>query len=197
MTIAISPPLTLEDVTNGPALRTIELIHLAADEDRSDAPWTANTVDSAGIDMNYYPHFIADELRRVVNYYQGHEFAGFIEVRNSSPSQSPVSRFTVANRHVETVAPHLVWPDGPMAVDSVPEEWLQAAFDAIGRSGTDDGDGQVRHAVAALLPLMRARISAEVEAYAESIGWYEAGGVWAEALDVIRQKPWTRRGGVR
>jgi hypothetical protein len=39
--------------------------------------------------------------------------------------------------------------------------------------------------------LARRQIAAELEAHAESIGWYEGGGVWAEALDVIRQEPWT------
>lgn len=72
----------------------------------------------------------------------------------------------------------------------IPDEMLQAAFDAIGRSGTSDGDEQVRNVVAALLPLVREQIAAELEAHAESIGWYEGGGVWAEALDVIRRKPW-------
>lgn len=42
-------------------------------------------------------------------------------------------------------------------------------------------------------PSARQQIAAELEAHAESIGWYEGGGVWAEALDVIRQEPWTWR----
>jgi len=39
----------------------------------------------------------------------------------------------------------------------------------------------------------RQQIASELEAHAESIGWYEGGGVWADAIDVIRQEPWTRR----
>ncbi|HEY0936969.1 MAG TPA: hypothetical protein VGD91_24945 [Trebonia sp.] len=49
----------------------------------------------------------------------------------------------------------------------------------------------IQAALAAVLPELRERIAGEVEAHAESIGWYEGGGVWAEALDVIRQEPWT------
>jgi hypothetical protein len=45
----------------------------------------------------------------------------------------------------------------------VPDEWLQAAFNAIGHSGTGDGDDQVRRVVAALLPLMRERIALNLE----------------------------------
>lgn len=40
----------------------------------------------------------------------------------------------------------------------VPDEWLQAAFDAIGRSGAADGDEQMRNVLAAVLPLYRQRM---------------------------------------
>ena len=33
---------------------------------------------------------------------------------------------------------------------------------------------------------MRDRVAADIEAWAEGIGWYEDGGVWADAIDVAR-----------
>lgn len=48
-----------------------------------------------------------------------------------------------------------------------------------------------RAGLAAAIPLIqqqtRAAIAAELEAHAEDIGWYEGGGVWAEALGVIQR----------
>lgn len=110
-TISIDPPLTLDDVKDGPELRTIELIHLRAGGERFPVePWTANTIDARDSGMNYYPHFIVDELQQVVDYYADREFAGCIEVRNSSPSMAPVFRCYVRERRVEMVAPTLMWP---------------------------------------------------------------------------------------
>lgn len=109
--ISITPPLTLDNVKDGPELRTIELIHLRADgEPFPVEPWTANAIDARDSGMNYRPEFIAAELQQVVDYYIDREFTGFIEVRNSSPSQAPVARYYVRGRRVETVTPTLVWP---------------------------------------------------------------------------------------
>lgn len=73
----------------------------------------------------------------------------------------------------------------------VPDEWLQAAFDAIGRSASSDGDEQVRHVITAIMPLLRQRVAGDIERYAESIGWYEGGGVWADAIHVAQNgKGW-------
>lgn len=160
-TISITPPLTLDDLEDGPELRTIELIHLRADGEPFPAePWTANAIDARDSGMNYRPEFIGTELQQVVDHYASREFVGFIEVRNSSPNQAPVARYYARGRRVEMMTRTLVWPgDEPQAVP----------------------------------PSARQQIAAELESHAESIGWYEGGGVWAEALDVIRQEPWTRR----
>lgn len=112
--ITIDPPLTLDDVKDGPELRTIELIHLRANGASFPVePWTANTIHARDSGMNYRPEFIADELQQVVDYYADREFAGFIEVRNSSSSQAPVARYYVRGRRVKTVTPALVWPGEP------------------------------------------------------------------------------------
>ena len=60
----------------------------------------------------------------------------------------------------------------------VPDEWLQAAFDAIGRSGAADGDEQMRNVLAAVLPLYRQRMrNGDIE-YAAGLeaGDTKAGG---------------------
>lgn len=49
--------------------------------------------------------------------------------------------------------------------------------------------------LAAVLPLVREQIAAEIEAHAESIGWYVDSDAWTDALDVIRQESWTQTGG--
>jgi hypothetical protein len=110
--ITIDPPLTLDDVKDGPELRTIELIHLKVDGNRFlGLPWDANAIDARDSGMNYYPHFIADEIQQVLDYYTDREFTGFIEVRNSSPSSAPIFRYYVLGRQVETASPTLSWPD--------------------------------------------------------------------------------------
>ena len=111
-TITITPPLMMDDIKDGPELRTIELIHLRADgETFPVGPWTTNTIEpSISAGMNYHPEFIAAELQQVVDYYADREFGGFIEVRNSSPNQAPVARYYVRGRRVEVVTPMLVWP---------------------------------------------------------------------------------------
>ncbi|NUQ98288.1 MAG: hypothetical protein HOY79_17650 [Streptomyces sp.] len=104
--------MTLDDVRDGPELRTIELIHLRADGATLPVgPWTANTIDARDSGMNYRPHLIVSELQQVLDYYADREFAGFIEVRNSSPDMAPIFRYYVRGRRVVMVASDLVWPD--------------------------------------------------------------------------------------
>lgn len=111
-TIRIDPPLTLDDVKDGPELRTIELIHLRCEGGSFPVePWTANTIDARDSGMNYRPHFIVSELQQVLEYYADREFTGFIEARNSSPDMAPIFRYYARNRRVVMVAPELVWPD--------------------------------------------------------------------------------------
>ena len=71
---------------------------------------------------------------------------------------------------------------------TVPDEWLQAAFDAIGRSNGADGDDQVRAILAAVLPLhrewlaghfddisaSRARASQQTEGYSQAMAHIQA-----------------------
>jgi uncharacterized protein (DUF2267 family) len=62
------------------------------------------------------------------------------------------------------------------------------------RSGMGD-EMAARRILAAVLPLVREQIAAEIEAHAESIGWYVDIDAWTDALDVIRQESWTQTGG--
>lgn len=142
-TISIVPALTLDDVKDGPELRTIELIHLkTADERLPIDPWTANTIEpSVCAGMNYYPHFIVSELQQVVDYYTDREFTGCIEVRNSSPSVAPVLRYYVRERRVWAMAPTLVWPgedpgQDPMVADA--RALAKALFDRMRDFVPDD-----------------------------------------------------------
>lgn len=82
----------------------------------------------------------------------------------------------------------------------VPAEYVEAGADTIhahyaANPADESEENAIRILLAAVLPLHRHQIAAELEAHAESIGWYEGGGVWAEALDVIKRKPWTVRDG--
>lgn len=81
----------------------------------------------------------------------------------------------------------------------VPDELVRAALKpwcpqcslTVGHQPMSDHEEDARTILAAALPLyakrVRTAVAAELEVHAESIGWYEGGGVWAEALDVIRQ----------
>lgn len=109
--ITITPPLTLDDIKDGPALCTIELIHLKANGNRFlGLPWEVNTIDARDSGMNYRPHFIVSELQQVLEYYADRTFTGFIEARNSSPDMAPIFRYYVRDRRVVMVAPELMWP---------------------------------------------------------------------------------------
>lgn len=93
----------------------------------------------------------------------------------------------------------------PMDPAAVPNDVVRAALKqycthcslTVGRQPISDHEEEARIILAGAMPLiqqqMREVVAAEVESHAESIGWYEAGGVWAEAIDVIKQEPWTRR----
>lgn len=78
---------------------------------------------------------------------------------------------------------------------NAPEELVWAAYRELQRTDRElpvETLTLARDVLAAVLPLHRQQIAAEVEAHAESIGWYEDGGVWADAIDVIKQERWTR-----
>lgn len=138
-TITIDPPLALDDVKDGPELRTIELIHLRADGATLPVgPWTANTIDARDSGMNYRPHFIVSELQQVLDYYADREFTGFIEARNSSPDMAPIFRYYVRDRRVVMVAPELVWPDDEANAATCPKCASSDITTAYGTQGTDE-----------------------------------------------------------
>ena len=87
------------------------------------------------------------------------------------------------------------WPE-PMPLRDVPTELIVCSTRHVeewfkGGAIEYEDDDPVAVILAAVLPLIqqqtRAAVAAELEAHAESIGWYEGGGVWAEALDVIQR----------
>lgn len=110
--IRINPPLTLDDVKDGPKLRTIELVHLKANGNFFlGLPWIANAIKARDDGMNYRPHFIVSELQQVLEYYADREFVGYIEAHSCSSDMAPIFRYYVRDRRVVMVAPELVWPD--------------------------------------------------------------------------------------
>lgn len=195
--ITISPPLTWAEIRNGVGVSDVS-VRIVEDIVNTETGQTKVLTGDAIVPLEmgtYTGHSVVEDIQAIVDYYgKRHTFAGHIQVEWDPGFGDPVpQRYVVVDGRVETVTPRLVWPGEPVPpADGVPDEWLQAAFDAIGRSGTSDGDEQVRHVVAALLPLMRGQVAGEVEAHAESIGWHEGGGVWADALAVVRQEPWTQ-----
>ena len=121
--IRISPPLTMDEIKDGPELSTIELIHLREPGEPfpSAEPWTANTIDYAD-GATRYPEPVHAELQLVVDHYAGHEFTGYIEIRSISPSQPPVSRYVMRDRLVVRLDPFIGWP--PMQADDPSEDGL-------------------------------------------------------------------------
>lgn len=98
--IRISPPLTMDEIKDGPELRTIELIHLREPGEPfpSAEPWTANTID------------YADGATR------------YLEIRNISPGQPSISRYVMRDRLVVRLDPFIGWP--PMQADGPSEDGL-------------------------------------------------------------------------
>lgn len=121
--IRISPPLSMDEIKDGPELCTIELIHLREPGEPfpSAEPWTANTIDYAD-GATRYPEPVHAELQSVVDYYAGHEFTGYLEIRNISPGQPPVSRYVMRDRLVVRLDPFIGWP--PMQADDPSEDGL-------------------------------------------------------------------------
>jgi len=148
--ISITPSLTFAEIKSFGDFRTVYCVPAEGGGAGALEPSTG---------MNYRPSFVQWHLQDIIDHFPAHEFAGYVEYRNTSEDQPPVARYYVRGRRVEMVTPTLVWPDDPQPVSGA----------------------------------ARQQIAAELEAHAESIGWYEGSGVWAEALDVVRREPWTRR----
>jgi hypothetical protein len=114
--ITITPPLSVQEFSHID-FRTVELIP-------ADGPDGGADRLAARTGTNYRPEWMRQHLQDIVDTFAAHEFTGYIEVRNTSPSHPPVSRYHVQDRKVVREDAEIRWPaDGPVVVP----EYLSAA----------------------------------------------------------------------
>jgi Family of unknown function (DUF6205) len=170
--ITITPPLTRKQIReaapeNFKDIR-FRIVERQIESDDGETVTVHTTADAVvPFDTTYSGSRLEEEIQSIVDTFGDHEFAGFIEAQWDAGFGEPPSRFIVKDGRVMRIDAQYRWP---------------------GLWG-DEPDADT------VLPSARQQIAAELEAHAESIGWYEGGGVWAEALDVIRRAPWTQRDG--
>jgi hypothetical protein len=100
-TISITPPLTFAEMKSFGDFRTVYCVPAEGGGAGALEPSTG---------MNYRPNWIQQHLQDIVDHFPAHEFAGYVEYRNTSEDQPPVARYYVRDRRVETATPTLVWP---------------------------------------------------------------------------------------
>lgn len=162
--ITITPPLTWAEIKDGPAVSDVRLRTPQTVIDTDDGQITTITGDAiVPLEMGSYSGYsVAADIQTIVDHY------------------GPLGHAFAGHieRQLET---GLVEP-GQM--DRKRYVVVDGRVETVEPRLVWPGDEQDAASV-------RGQIAAEVEAHAESIGWYEGGGVWADALDVIRRKPWT------
>lgn len=113
--ITITPPLTWSEIESGPKLldvqlRVTEARRAAEDRDFEIVCRTADAIIPH--EGGYSGHRVLDDLAAVVAHYEGHEFAGHIQVQWDSDFGDPIpTRYAVRGRDVVEVRATLVWPD--------------------------------------------------------------------------------------
>lgn len=138
--ITIDPPLTLEEMQSFPGgFRTVYCYP-------AEGGGAGSLLPREG--MNYRPQWITEHLQAIVDHFPDHKFSGYVEYRNTSPSQPPVSQYWVRNRIVEPVHARIVWPvdDEVAANDSAMIQAFAVLYARehggyIARDGDLDDDG--------------------------------------------------------
>lgn len=134
--ITITPPLTLDEMKSFGEFRIVVCVP-------SRRGGAGSLLPREG--MNYTPSWVVEHIQSIVDHFPTHDFDGYVEMRNSSASNPPVSRYYMRGRRVEQVDAVVFWPDPDMLADDEDDEptlcpgcghWVASHYTGLGvRSG--------------------------------------------------------------